>query len=1003
MKPHNAILARSHVVVAEKSISSLARDSPPRARRRRGLWISLCLVAIALVVVVAGFFFARRQIGEFFAHKLGERLAEDGVFVRWKSADWVPGVGIRLHGLAVYRDAAKNDRLALLGLVTARRPEPSFLRWDKMNFKTADTQILLGSGAGETKLEHLDMLLLVQPGKADLPECHASLQGLRIEAKCAFVALAHAGNAEAIAAARQLVQREGLFHNVNLDWLKSVKEGLNFQPEKDEPVLRMDLHSLPDDRGMESTMTFDGANFQWQGQRWDFMQAAVKIPVGKKNSSSPIEIDHVRIGHAGRKADIAGAFDPATRIIRISKFDSGIDALALARAMMPGAVARLSAVSTSGDGRVTGAGEIPMDQPENFRWNGDAALDGELVYARGQTNIALQKPTFSVRVEEQVVTISDLKAGLWDGSLDVARLQVPLPSKERKLRFEAQLKLDGMRLQSIINIFGDARKQPGVVPLDWTGAWRISGAGEIPMDQPENFRWNGDMALDGDVIYGSAQTNIALQKPTFSMRVEEQAVTISDLKARLWEGSVDVARLQLHLPLKEKKLQIDTQLSLDGSRLESIINSFSEVRKQPAVVPLNWKGAWRISGTAEIPMDQPENFRWHGDAALDGELVYASGQRNIALQKPTFSVRVQEQAVTISDLKAGLWDGSLAVARLQVHMPSNEKKLRVETQLTLNGARSSSVRKSFSAGQKQPRVVRLNWNGAWRISAAGEIPMDHPENFRWNGEMALGGDLFYASGATKVALRQPSFSVREEKQVVSVSDFKAGLWEGSFNAPKTLVYLPSAKNKGRFETKFAIKDARLQSIINSFGGAQTEPGVVQCDWHGGSEFDLASLAGSGALSIGEADFGRVPVVGPLHFVFNVLAPRFHTDEPSTMTVNHRMAGSMLYLKDLKLVSEHARVQADGDIDLAREYAHLTARGGLRKLPGLITVLFTWLLEFKGQGPVDAVRWSVKGFPGFHPVVNAPNKTTRTADAAEKEADRAVKGLIELPGNVLEDK
>ena len=82
--------------------------------------------------------------------------------------------------------------------------------------------------------------------------------------------------------------------------------------------------------------------------------------------------------------------------------------------------------------------------------------------------------------EEQAVTISDLKAGLWDGSLDVARFQVPLASKEKKLRFEAQLKLDGVRLQSIINIFGEARKQPGVIPLDWKGAWRISGAGEIP-------------------------------------------------------------------------------------------------------------------------------------------------------------------------------------------------------------------------------------------------------------------------------------------------------------------------------------------------------------------------------------------------------------------------------------------------------------------------------------------------------------------------------------------
>src|SRR5215831_3332265 len=127
--------------------SPLAHSSSP-AGRRRGLWILLGLVAIALVVVVAGFFFARRQIGEFFARKLGERFAEDGVFIGWKSADWLPGGGIRLHGLAVYRDAAKHDRLALLSLVTARRPEP-----DKMNFKASDTHLLLGSGAGETRLE----------------------------------------------------------------------------------------------------------------------------------------------------------------------------------------------------------------------------------------------------------------------------------------------------------------------------------------------------------------------------------------------------------------------------------------------------------------------------------------------------------------------------------------------------------------------------------------------------------------------------------------------------------------------------------------------------------------------------------------------------------------------------------------------------------------------------------------------------------------------------------
>ena len=677
---------------------------------------------------------------------------------------------------------------------------------------------------------------------------------------------------------------------MNLDRLESLKEWLRFQPERDEPVMRMELHSLPDDSSLSLTMTFDGSRFQWRGQKWDFVQAAVKIPLGKENA--PIDIDHVRIGHGGRKAELAGTFDSANRVIRVSKCNSGIDLLALGRAMMPDAIESLSAVSVRGAWRISGAGEIALDQPERFRWNGHMALDGELVYASGETIIALQKPTFSVRVEKQMVSISDFKAGLWDGSLDVPTMQLSLAPKEKKLRIETQLTLDGVRSQSIINIFSEARKQPAVVPLDWKGAWRISGVAEVPMDHPENFRWNGDMALDGDLVYASGETNIALQKPTFSVRVEEQMVSISDFKAGLWDGSLDVPRLQVPLASKEKKLRIETQLTLNGSRLQSIINSFGEARKQPAVVPLDWKGAWRISGVAEVPVDQPENLRWNGDAALDGDFVYASGQTNIALQKPTFSVRVEKQMVSISDFKAGLWEGSLNVPKMKVLLPSKEKKVRFETQLTINGARPRSVRKSLSVGQKQPRFIRLNWKGAWRISAAGEIPVDHPEKFRWNGDVALGGDLAYASGETNVALQKPTFSVRVEKQVVSISNFKAGLWEGSLIAPTTLVYLPSAKKKPRFETQVTLKDARLQSIISSFGGTHPEPGVVQCDWKGGGELDLASLAGSGALSIGEAEFCRMPIVGPLYRVFGILAPGFRKDEPSTMTVNHRIAGSI---------------------------------------------------------------------------------------------------------------
>jgi hypothetical protein len=400
-----------------------------------------------------------------------------------------------------------------------KRGDPSWLRWDKVSFNAADTQLLLGSGVDETSLEHMKLVLVLEPGRTDLREFHASLQGLHVQLTCSFVDPSPVGSAEAVAPSKNLAKSEGLFRDVNLDWLKPVKEWLNFQPEKDEPLMKVDLHSLADDKGTGLTMTFDGSRFQWRGQKWDFVQAAVKFPFGTENA--PIDIEQVRIGQGGRTAEMSAALDPASRVIHVSRFESGIDALALARALMPDAVQSLSAASTSGAWLISGAGEIPLDHPENFRWKGDAALDGELVYASAKANVALQKPAFSLLVEDQVATISNFKAGLWKGGLDIARMQVHLPSKEKKLQFKTQFTLNGARSQSIVSSISRNQNQPVVIPFDWKGDWQISGAGRDPVDQPENFRWNGDLALDGDFVYASGETNVALQKPTFSVRVEE--------------------------------------------------------------------------------------------------------------------------------------------------------------------------------------------------------------------------------------------------------------------------------------------------------------------------------------------------------------------------------------------------------------------------------------------------------------------------------------------------
>ena len=342
-----------------------------------------------------------------------------------------------------------------------------------------------------------------------------------------------------------------------------------------------------------------------------------------------------------------------------------------------------------------------------------------------------------------------------------------------------------------------------MVPLDWTGAWQISGVGEIPVERPEDFRWRGDLALDGDFVYASGETNIALQKPAFAVRVDEQVVSILDLKAGLWEGSLDVPRLQVPLASKERKLRIETKLTLNGARLASIISSFGETRKPPAVVPWNWEGAWRINGVAEIPVDHPEDFRWNGDVALGGELVYASGETNIALQKPTFSVRAEEQSVTIFDFQAGLWEGTIQAPKTRILLPSKEKNWRFETQITIDGARPASVRKAFTAGQMQPRVVRLYWKGSWRISVARE-------RSRWTALRTSAGTARWRSAVTSAMPAAKQTSPSSSRRLFPCARRWAGgvhlglqggpvAREGNLSGVGrgTLVYLPSGKKRSR--------------------------------------------------------------------------------------------------------------------------------------------------------------------------------------------------------------
>lgn len=538
--------------------------------------------------MVIGLFIARRQLGNLAARKLDERLAAAGFYLTWDSADWVQRNGIKVNGLALFRDAAKKDRLAFLGNLTVVRGNTEWDRWDTFKLSIADASLTLGSGAAETELEAMGMDMNIMPGRLDLVECHATMQGLRIEAKGEHVFQSSSLGAPSESAKPVAERIAGL----NLDWLTSVKSWVNFLPEKEKPVLKLEFHPRANSNCVDLTAALAGRMFQWHGQKWDSVQATAKTTLGEKDS--PIVIDHLRVGHGNRTGEMSGSYDPAHKVIRIGKLDSGIDFLALMRKLEPDAVESLAAFTSRGNWRLTGEGEFHLSQPTGNRWNGQTALEGQLTYQSEGYHIEFQNPAFDLRFENNAFTFGDVRAGLWGGILDMPQFRIHLPSGKTGSRFDVQLTLDDARMESVMGCFKPPEKQPGIVRFGWKGGGgfardAISGSGTLAIREAEFYRIPllGPMSL----IFGQLAPGFGRDVATSltshhrvsggKLYIENMDVqsTLTHVEAK---GMIDLNRQYAHLTAKAKLRGI-------AGLATALMSEFLEMKGEGPVDDVRWK------------------------------------------------------------------------------------------------------------------------------------------------------------------------------------------------------------------------------------------------------------------------------------------------------------------------------------------------------------------------------------------------------------------------------
>ena len=231
-----------------------------------------------------------------------------------------------------------------------------------------------------------------------------------------------------------------------------------------------------------------------------------------------------------------------------------------------------------------------------------ATLQGRKFSWRGQKWDSVEASVkTSVGKKKSPVQIGQIRLGQADRTAELEGVFDPASGVVRIGRIEI-----GIDLPTVVRTLAPGLT-PSLTAISSTGACRISGKAEIPLDGSGNSHWYGRVELGGDLVYASKQVRVAVQKPACSVDLQGAELSFASLKGRLWNGNLEMPMLQIHLPSGKKKSRFEMQIALQQAQLESVMGSFGPPQKQPGTVQFDWKGGGEFDlasfagvGTASI-------------------------------------------------------------------------------------------------------------------------------------------------------------------------------------------------------------------------------------------------------------------------------------------------------------------------------------------------------------------------------------------------------------------
>jgi len=570
---------REEAVILPEAVGTTA--VPGEAKRKVGWWTIFAslffagtlLLVFALVVAVAILWTQRGQIVAAIEEEAVTRLAAEGVFIEYENRGYRFPRGLVIDGLVVFSDATRETPLVTVSDVALNTDLVSLFRHRgaeplPIQVGFAGSEIRLHDPSGDFALGGLTGDVLYAENRISTDAFRVDLGGMRIELTADMPLPedkgASPGEGEAVAPEESPGESNAAPLALPLDpaLFRQVEEWLAVEAQGVPPRLSisMEMESPGEMPRLEGRL--DGRDFVWRGLRFD----AAALPFSYDFASDVVQSRGFLASVEGGSVSGSVTLDEGGMNLRVERLESTSNWYAIAKALVPDAVADWGELVFRDNPRAVISGVVNLDDPVGSELTIDYQHREGFVIGRESGPIPFRAIGGELVYGERLLKMDDFALGVFDGEGEVTG---ELELLEDDFLFDGIFAVESLPLSGIAEFAGvDSKQLDGDLALEFRGSgkrelasWRGSGRLSVEKGQFEQFPLLGAVqsTLSGLVPAFGETGNASL---TAAFLLESGYLLANDVLLRA-AGTETRGGAQVNLATKE--VQFQAAASLTGS------------------------------------------------------------------------------------------------------------------------------------------------------------------------------------------------------------------------------------------------------------------------------------------------------------------------------------------------------------------------------------------------------------------------------------------------------